>query len=75
MRLDEYLVSRGFIASRSRAQHFIERGLVKVNGAVATKKSKNVEPGSRIEIAGADRPEGWFKLKEHPGAVGTDSSR
>jgi 23S rRNA (cytidine1920-2'-O)/16S rRNA (cytidine1409-2'-O)-methyltransferase len=63
MRLDEYLVSEGHIASRSRAQHFIERGLVKVNGIVVTKKSKKVEPGSRIEIAEADRPEGWFKLK------------
>ena len=63
MRLDEYLVSEGYIASRSRAQHFIERGLVKVNGAVVTKKSKKVEPGSRIEIGEADRPEGYFKLK------------
>jgi 23S rRNA (cytidine1920-2'-O)/16S rRNA (cytidine1409-2'-O)-methyltransferase len=63
MRLDEYLVSEGYIASRSRAQHYIERGLVKVNGAVVTKKSKKVEPGSRIEIGEEDRPEGFFKLK------------
>jgi 23S rRNA (cytidine1920-2'-O)/16S rRNA (cytidine1409-2'-O)-methyltransferase len=62
-RLDEFLVSEGYIASRSRAQHFIERGLVKVNGVVVTKKSKKVEPGSRIEIGEADRPEGYFKLK------------
>lgn len=63
MRLDEYLVSEGHIASRSRAQHHIERGLVKVNGVVVTKKSKKVEHGSRIEIGEADRPEGYFKLK------------
>lgn len=62
-RLDEYLVSEGYIASRSRAQHFIERGLVKVNGIVVTKKSKKVEPGSRLEITELDRPEGFFKLK------------
>ena len=62
-RLDEYLVSEGYIASRSRAQHYIERGLVKVNGTVVTKKSKKVEPDSRIEITEVDRPEGYFKLK------------
>ncbi|HUL62771.1 MAG TPA: S4 domain-containing protein [Methanocella sp.] len=63
MRLDEYLVSEGYIASRSRAQRYIERGLVKVDGTVVTKQSKKVLPGSRIEISEADRPEGWFKLK------------
>jgi|AGTN01.1.fsa_nt_gi Predicted rRNA methylase len=63
MRLDEYLVSEGYITSRSRAQRYIERGLVKVNDTVVTKQSKKVSPGSRIEIAEADRPEGWFKLK------------
>ncbi len=63
MRLDEYLVSEGYFASRSRAEHYIERGLVMVNGLVVTKKSKKVESGSRIEIGEADRPEGYFKLK------------
>jgi 23S rRNA (cytidine1920-2'-O)/16S rRNA (cytidine1409-2'-O)-methyltransferase len=63
MRLDEYLVTEGYIASRSRAQRYIERGLVKVNGVVVTKQSKKVEPGSQIEIGEADRPEGYFKLK------------
>lgn len=73
MRLDEYLVSGGYIASRSRAQRYIERGLVKVNGAVVTKPSKKVEHGSRIEISEADRPEGYFKLKgiqEQTGLIG-----
>ncbi len=63
MRLDEYLVSEGYIASRSRAQRYIERGLVKVNGVVATKQSKKVQPGSQIEITEVDRPQGYFKLK------------
>jgi len=63
MRLDEYLVSEGYIASRSRAQRYIERGLVKVNGVVVTKQSKKVEHGSQIEIGEADHPEGYFKLK------------
>jgi 23S rRNA (cytidine1920-2'-O)/16S rRNA (cytidine1409-2'-O)-methyltransferase len=64
MRLDEYLVSEGYIASRSRAKRYIERGLVKVNGIVVTKQSKKVEYGSRLEISEVDRPEGYFKLKD-----------
>ena len=63
MRLDEYLVTEGYIASRSRAQRYIERGLVKVDGVVVTKQSKKVQPGSRIEVDMGDQPEGWFKLK------------
>jgi 23S rRNA (cytidine1920-2'-O)/16S rRNA (cytidine1409-2'-O)-methyltransferase len=80
MRLDEYLVSEGYIASRSRAQRYIERGLVKVNGVVVTKQSKKVEPGSHIEVADGNWPEGYFKLKGiqeqsgviHPGDVALD---
>lgn len=63
MRLDEYLVNEGLISSRNRARHYVERGLVKVNGVTVTKPSKKVEYGSRIEIIAEDRPEGYFKLK------------
>ena len=63
MRLDEYLVTEGFLASRSRAKRYIHRGLVKMNGEVVTKPSKQVKPGAVIEIAEEDRPEGYFKLK------------
>ena len=62
-RLDEYLVSEGYSPRAAALKHYIERGLVKVNGTVVTKKSKKVEPGSRIEITEVDRPEGYFKLK------------
>jgi 23S rRNA (cytidine1920-2'-O)/16S rRNA (cytidine1409-2'-O)-methyltransferase len=63
MRLDEYLVEEGLLASRSRAKRFIHRGLVKLNGEVVTKPSRQVKPGSKVEIAEEDRPEGYFKLK------------
>ncbi|WP_424357637.1 S4 domain-containing protein [Methanocella sp. MCL-LM] len=63
MRLDEYLVEEGLIASRSRAKRYIHRGLVKMNSEVVTKPSKQVKPGAVIEIAEEDRPEGYFKLK------------
>jgi 23S rRNA (cytidine1920-2'-O)/16S rRNA (cytidine1409-2'-O)-methyltransferase len=63
MRLDEYIVSEGLLSSRSRAQRYIGRGRVKVNGVIVTKPSKKVEHGSRVEISGEDRPEGYFKLQ------------
>lgn len=62
MRLDEYLVTEGFLASRSRAKRYIHRGLVKLNGEVVAKPSKQVKPGSTVEITEEDRPEGYFKL-------------
>ncbi|MDI6897674.1 S4 domain-containing protein [Methanocella conradii] len=63
MRLDEYLVREGLVSSRSRAKHLIERGLVKVDGKVATKSSQKIEYGRDVTVEGEDRPEGYFKLK------------
>ncbi len=63
MRIDEYLVSEGLLASRNRAKRYIHRGLVKMNGEIITKPAKQVKPGATIEIAEEDRPEGYFKLK------------
>jgi len=63
MRIDEYLVSEGLLASRNRAKRYIHRGLVKMNGEIVTKPAKPVKPGATIEIAEEDRPEGYFKLK------------
>ena len=63
MRLDEYLASEGLLASRSRAQRFIHRGQVKVDGMVVIKPAYKVVYGSRVEVAGADQPEGFFKLQ------------
>jgi len=63
MRLDEYLVSEGLVASRNRAKRLIERGVVKVNGKTALKSSHKIEYGSAVVIEGEDMPEGYFKLK------------
>jgi 23S rRNA (cytidine1920-2'-O)/16S rRNA (cytidine1409-2'-O)-methyltransferase len=63
MRLDEYLVREGLVASRSRAKRLIERGLVSVDGVTASKPSQKVEYGRSVAVEGEDRPEGYFKLK------------
>ncbi len=49
-RLDEYLVVRGFYASRSRARDAIGRGAVRVDGAVAAKAGQAVSASAAIQI-------------------------
>jgi 23S rRNA (cytidine1920-2'-O)/16S rRNA (cytidine1409-2'-O)-methyltransferase len=51
-RLDAELVRRKVLASRERAREAIEAGEVTVNGAVATKPSRQVLPGDAIELSG-----------------------
>lgn len=63
MRLDEYLVTEGFISSRSRAKRYISRGLVKVDGKVAAKPAQQIKYGSVVTVEQGDLPEGYFKLK------------
>ena len=42
MRLDAALVAKGLVATRSRAQDLIRRGLVKVDGQICTKASQAI---------------------------------
>ena len=51
-RLDEELVSRGLVPSRSRARDLIRRGLVMVAGTVAAKPAQSVASDLEIAIAG-----------------------
>ena len=50
LRLDELLVRRGLFASRSRARDAIERGTVRVAGAVAAKPGQSVPASCDLEI-------------------------
>ncbi len=50
MRLDQALVTRGLVASRTEAQELIERGVVLVDGAVVTKQIKQVTEEESIEV-------------------------
>jgi 23S rRNA (cytidine1920-2'-O)/16S rRNA (cytidine1409-2'-O)-methyltransferase len=50
-RLDQLILSRNLVASRSRARDAIERGTVTVNGRVVTKPSQNVPGDAEILIA------------------------
>lgn len=50
LRLDQLLLNRGLVASRSRARDAIQRGTVTVDGKPVTKASANVAEDARIEI-------------------------
>ena len=49
MRLDEYLVKEGYIASRNKAKELIKHKKVKVDGKIITKPSLNID-NPKIEI-------------------------
>ena len=49
-RLDQSLVTRGLVSSRSQAESWVKLGKVKVNGKVVTKPGHFVVPESRVQL-------------------------
>lgn len=56
MRLDQFLVDRGFFESRARAQDAIRAGRVRVDGAVVSKAAQRVAPGAVVAADGDAHP-------------------
>jgi 23S rRNA (cytidine1920-2'-O)/16S rRNA (cytidine1409-2'-O)-methyltransferase len=54
MRLDQWLVARGYAATRSRARWLIESGAVRVAGQPCQKPACAVSPSSQVEVRAAD---------------------
>ena len=50
MRLDNYLVEKGFVESRNKAQALVKEGLILVNEKVAKKSSYKVEEGNNVKV-------------------------
>lgn len=74
MRLDVYLFENGYVKSRSRAKDLIEKGFVKVDGAVVTKSSLDVACPA-IELDENSMPfvgRGGFKLEAALNQFGID---
>ena len=63
MRLDVFLHRQGYFESRSMAKEAIKRGLVKVNGEIVRKPSRDVRGDEEIEVLAEGRPRGYYKLK------------
>ncbi len=65
MRLDNYLVEKGLVPTREKAQALIMSGLVIVDGKVADKPGQRIKEGARIELKEPFRyvSRGGYKLE------------
>jgi 23S rRNA (cytidine1920-2'-O)/16S rRNA (cytidine1409-2'-O)-methyltransferase len=65
VRLDSYIVKKGYLSSRNRAKRAIESGCVKVNKLIVRKPSYDVSYEDVVEVEeGLDKPSGYWKLKK-----------
>ena len=55
MKLDQYLKWHGLVATGGEAKHRIQRGDVKVNGAIETRRGRSLALGDAVEIDGIER--------------------
>jgi 23S rRNA (cytidine1920-2'-O)/16S rRNA (cytidine1409-2'-O)-methyltransferase len=55
LRIDLFLVKKGFVESRSKAQSLIKESMVSVDGKVVDKPSFKVDEDAKIEILGETR--------------------
>lgn len=50
IKLDQFLKRAGFVMSGGEAKHLIQEGAVRVNGAVETRRGRQLREGDRVEI-------------------------
>jgi ribosome-associated protein len=55
VKLDQYLKWQGLVATGGEAKHRIQRGDVKVNGAIETRRGRSLATGDAVEIDGIER--------------------
>src|SRR5436190_1186185 len=63
LRLDAFLVERGFFPSREQAQRSIMAGEVRVGDAIVDKASSKIDPGADVSIEAGSRYVGRGGLK------------
>lgn len=74
-RLDQALVERGLVRSRSRAQDLIKRGLVHVDGRLTTRPAEDVTADAELVVSEAEAgmvSRGGLKLRAALDAFGFD---
>ncbi len=64
MRLDLFLIAKGYFSTRQRAKEAIKRGFVYVNGVKITKPSASVRGDEDIVVTSEEKPRGYWKLAE-----------
>ena len=51
MKLDQYLKWKGWVFTGGEAKQRIQQGEVEVNGAVETRRGRQLTPGDRVALA------------------------
>lgn len=54
MKLDQYLKWHGLVATGGEAKQRIQRGDVRVNGVIETRRGRRLNPGDRVNLDGLD---------------------
>jgi ribosome-associated protein len=54
MKLDQFLKWQGWVSTGGEAKHQIQAGAVQVNGAVETRRGRQLNPGDRVTLAGEE---------------------
>ena len=54
MKLDQYLKWMGWVSTGGEANQRIQNGEVSVNGAVETRRGRQLAEGDRVSLAGED---------------------
>jgi ribosome-associated protein len=55
IRLDQFLKLEGLVSTGGQAKVVIQEGLVEVNGAVETRRKKQLSPGDVVRYEGEER--------------------
>ena len=52
IRLDQFLKLSGLVRSGGEAKYLIQSGQVLLNGIIETRRSKKLQPGDQVTLAG-----------------------
>ena len=52
IRLDQFLKLSGLVRSGGEAKYLVQSGQVLLNGSVETRRSKKLQPGDQVTLAG-----------------------
>jgi ribosome-associated protein len=55
IQLAQFLKLQGLVSTGGEAKVFIQRGDVRVNGDIETRRARQLHPGDQVELAGAVR--------------------
>ena len=52
IQLSRFLKAQGLVSTGGEAKILIQRGDVRVNGSIETRRARQLHPGDRVELAG-----------------------